>query len=304
MQFRSRDVATVESTWQQFVPSASLQNVDPHRFRFDWRSGELGGATLVRYDLAAQVHSRVEPEEQLLACRVEATDARVWSKRDDLDARTPWLTDGRRVEARWDHDARVRALIFDRGNAQELARQITGDDALDLRVSGPSPHSPRHAAQWDAMFAYLDQTLDDSETDALVDAELERHALLVTLSTFSSTFSASLRRPPQRAAAPVTVRRALAYIDDNAHLPITVDDVAAATYISTRGLQYAFRRALGLTPTEALRRARLEGAHRDLQGGNGPSVATIARRWGFSNVSRFALAYRETYGKPPGLPRT
>ncbi|WP_431807345.1 helix-turn-helix transcriptional regulator, partial [Microbacterium paraoxydans] len=104
--------------------------------------------------------------------------------------------------------------------------------------------------------------------------------------------------------APASVRRALAYIDDNAHLPITIDDVAAAAYMSTRGLQYAFRRALDMTPAEALRRARLDGAHRDLLAGNGASVAAVARRWGFTNSSRFAAAYREAYATPPTLART
>ncbi|WP_231481754.1 MULTISPECIES: helix-turn-helix transcriptional regulator [unclassified Microbacterium] len=123
----------------------------------------------------------------------------------------------------------------------------------------------------------------------------------MTLSAFPTSFTEALRRPAQRAGAPVAVRRALAYMDENAHLPITIDDVAAAAYISTRGLQYAFRRALDITPTEALRRARLEGARRDLQHGNGRSVGDVARRWGFSHSSRFATAYQQAFGTPPSL---
>ena len=93
-------------------------------------------------------------------------------------------------------------------------------------------------------------------------------------------------------------------IDDDGYLRASFDDIAAASFMSTRGLQYAFRRALDMTPTDALRRARLDGAHRDLRAGNGASVATVARRWGFSNSSRFAAAYRDTYGMPPTLPRS
>ncbi len=152
------------------------------------------------------------------------------------------------------------------------------------------------------MFAYLDQSLAAGDTDPLLIAELERHALTVTLSAFPTTFTDSLQRPAQRAGAPASVRRALAYIDANAHLAITIDDVAAASYISTRGLQYVFRRALDITPADALRRARLDGAHRDLRDGDGRSVGEIARRWGFSNSSRFTVAYRETYGAAPSLP--
>ncbi|MCT1476569.1 helix-turn-helix transcriptional regulator [Microbacterium sp. p3-SID336] len=304
MQFTSRDIEQVESTWQQFVPSATLQDVDPRRFRFDWRSVEVGMTSLVRYELTAQVHSRAEPDDQLLVCRVEAPDARLWSDRQTLDAGQPWLTDGTRVEARWDRSAHVRALVFDRASAEAAARQITGDDGIELKGTGLAPHSAADGARWEAMFSYIDGALADDTVDPFVAAEFERHALLLTLHSFPTTFSEALRRPAQRSAAPVSVRRALSYIDANAHLPITIDDIAAASFMSTRGLQYAFRRALDMTPTDALRRARLDGAHRDLRAGMGASVATVARRWGFSNSSRFAAAYRDTYGMPPTLPRS
>lgn len=302
MQFSSADVEQVESTWRQFVPSASLQNADPRSFRFDWRSEELEGATLIDYRLAAQVHSRAEPEDQLLVCRVDARDARVWSGRENLDAHAAWISDGPAVEARWDRAAQVRAFVFDRRAAEARARQITGDDGRELRTTGLRAHSPEDARRWEQMFAYIDQLLATSGGDPLLLAELERHALTMTLSAFPTTFSDSLRRPAQRAGAPAVVRRALAFIDENAHLAITIDDVAAAAFISTRGLQYAFRRALDITPADALRRARLDGARRDLRSGGARSVGEVARRWGFSNSSRFTSAYRDAFGAPPSLP--
>ena len=203
---------------------------------------------------------------------------------------------------RWDRSARVRAVVFDHQAAENRARQITGDDRRELRTTGLVPHSAADAQRWERMFAYLDQSLAAGDTEPLLIAELERHALTVTLSAFPTTFTDSLQRPAQRAGAPASVRRALAYIDANAHLAITIDDVAAASYISTRGLQYAFRRALDITPADALRQARLDGAHRDLRDGDGRSVGEIARRWGFSNSSRFTAAYREAYGAAPSLP--
>lgn len=300
MQFTSRNVDDVESTWQQYVPSAALQKVDPQRFRFDWRSADLGSATLVRYDLAAQVHSSAEPQDQLLVCRVESPDVRLWSDQQTLDARMPWLTDGTKVQAQWHRSARVRALVFDRDAAQDRARQFTGEDEIDLRATGHAPRTAAAAAHWERMFRYLDDALtDESSDDRLLLAEFERHALLTTLATFSTTMGEALARSPQRSGAPLTVRRALSFIEENAHLPITVDDVARAAFISTRGLQYAFRRALDITPTDALRRARLDGARRDIEAGAAASVRTIARRWGFSHPSRFIAAYRAAYGVAP-----
>lgn len=304
MQFTSSDVDEVETTWQEFVPSATLERVDPRTFRFDWRSADLGDLALVRYDLAAQIHSTAEPHQQILVCRVDAPEASIWSGREALDPAEPWLSDGTRVQAKWPRSAAVRALVFDRAAAQERARLLTGADTVELRATGLTPHSADGAGRWERLFRYLDTSIgDEPSDDSILRAELERHALLMTLAVFPTTFSDVLRRPAQRSGAPATVRRALAYIDDNAHLPITVDDVATAAFISTRGLQYAFRRALDITPAEALRRARLEGARQDLERGTSDTVGVIARRWGFSHPSRFAAAYRAAYGVHPSLAR-
>ncbi|MFS0893654.1 helix-turn-helix transcriptional regulator [Microbacterium sp. 179-I 3D3 NHS] len=306
MQFTSTDVDVVEATWKRFVPSASLQRVDPQRFRFDWRSAGLGSATLVRYDLAAQIHSTAGSEEQLLVCRVDSPVARVWSHRSAIDPRAPWLTDGAPVQAAWHGSAQVRALVFDRDAAQARVRLMIGDDTAILRSTGTGPVGAAEASRWERMFHYLDTAVGEvagegAEDDRMLLSELERHALVMTLSTFPTTLAHALRRPAQRSGAPVTVRRALAYIDENAHLPITVDDVAAAAFISTRGLQYAFRRALDITPAQALRRARLDGARREIENSGSAPVAAVARRWGFTHPSRFVAAYRAAYGAPPAV---
>ncbi|MFJ4016636.1 helix-turn-helix transcriptional regulator [Microbacterium sp. NPDC090014] len=305
MRFRTSDVSRVESTWKQFVPSAVLHDVDPQRFRFDWHSADLGAVSLVRYDLAAEVRSTAEPQDQVLVCRVDGPDARVYSDRGDLDASLPWISDGPRVRARWDAGARVTALVFERNTLTHLAKRISGDDGVSVRVGDLAPRSAHAGAAWDRMFAYLEMSaadlVDDADDDDLVRSELARHAAATTLAAFATTSRLQRHRPAQSTPAPATVRRALAFIAENSHRPITVDDVAAAVHISTRGLQYAFRRALDTTPAESLRQARLDGAHRDLRSGSPTTVAAVARRWGFSHPSRFAAAYRESFGVLPSV---
>ncbi|OJU38954.1 MAG: AraC family transcriptional regulator [Microbacterium sp. 69-10] len=298
MRLSTRDASRVEETWKQFVPSAALQRIDPERFRFDWFSAEAPGFSLVRYDLRAEIHSVVEPEDQLLACQVTGTSAEVRTKRSSLDAGSPWLTDGARVEARWE-SARVSALVFERRSAEELARRMCGDDTLRLRVQTGAPERRSADAHWSRTMDFMTSALEDCGGDELVIAGLHRQALWLVLTAFPTTFRTALEQDPQTRAAPATVRRALDFIDENAHLPITVDDVASAVHISTRGLQYAFRRALDSTPAERLRRARLEGAHRELLAGTSDTIAVIARRWGFTHPSRFSAAYRDAYGVLP-----
>lgn len=300
LRFTSTDATRVEETWQTFVPSANLQKVDPDRFAFHWSSSGLADLTVVEYELRADVHSVVEPEDQLLVCRVDAPAAEVGSGRDSLDAGLPWLTDGRPVWARWNHTAKVRALIFDRNAAQTIARRMSGNEDYRLRLKDLRPVGRRAAAQWERSFSYLVSSLGNARADdRLIVAGLRRQALWATLTAFDTGFGDALEARSQRRAATTTVRRAVDFIDANAHRDITVDDVASAVHMSTRGLQYAFRRTLDTTPAEQMRRARLDGAHRELSRGRAATVGDVARAWGFAHPSRFAAAYRAIYGVSP-----
>jgi transcriptional regulator GlxA family with amidase domain len=107
--------------------------------------------------------------------------------------------------------------------------------------------------------------------------------------------------PATETAQPPQLRRALAFIHDNAQGDIGVGDVAEAVGVTPRSVQYMFRRHLGTTPLEYLRRVRLDCAHRDLKAAD-PAVDTvtaIAGRWGFSHAGRFSIAYKRAFGTEP-----
>ncbi|WP_431795175.1 helix-turn-helix transcriptional regulator [Microbacterium enclense] len=288
----------VEAVWRQFVPSARLDHVDPHRVSFRWSSIETPTFSLVQYSLRADVRSSIDLEDQIMACQVAALDARIVIDDRVLDARQPWVTGNGPTHARWSGTGRVRALLFDRTSAEHVARAASGEDRLVLRSIDPIARDRVLASQWERSFGYVAAALAVGHEQPLVAAELERHALISTLTTFSSAYLEAVDRTALRTAAPRTVRRALAFIETHAHEPVTIDDIAAAAGISTRGLQHAFRRALGVTPSAYLRTVRLAAAHRDLQNG-GTSVGDVARRWGFSSPSRFARFYRDMYGRNP-----
>ena len=57
---------------------------------------------------------------------------------------------------------------------------------------------------------------------------------------------------------PPILRNAVDFIQENADADIGLDDIAAAVNVSARSVQYAFRRNLGTTPLEYLRRVRLD----------------------------------------------
>ncbi|MFF7683960.1 helix-turn-helix transcriptional regulator [Microbacterium sp. NPDC007973] len=296
---RSRGIDDVERVWRRFVPSARLERADPRTVSFTWTSVELAHFSAVSYELGATVHSSVRMTDQIMACRLIADDVRIESEGRPVDPRRPWVTSDAGADARWTGSARVRAFVFDRSDAERVARIASGDDRLVLRRIDPQPRDRDAATQWERSFAHVSSSLAAVHDDDILAAELHRHALLSTLSAFSTSYAEAVQRAHQRSSAPRAVRRAVAHIEGHAHEPLTLEDIAAAAGMSGRGLQHAFRRTLDLTPMEYVRRVRLSAAHEELRSGTAVSVSDVAKRWGFSSASRFARYHREHYGQNP-----
>ncbi|OMB95470.1 AraC family transcriptional regulator [Mycobacterium colombiense] len=104
-----------------------------------------------------------------------------------------------------------------------------------------------------------------------------------------------------RLAAPRAIRNAIEMIEEEAHLPLTLSSIATRSHISVRTLQLGFQRHLGTSPMAYLREVRLRRAHETLLRSD-PSmdtVASVAYRWGFSNLGRFAAAHAARYRETP-----
>ncbi|MEU8776856.1 helix-turn-helix transcriptional regulator [Streptomyces sp. NPDC048606] len=172
--------------------------------------------------------------------------------------------------------------------------EITGQRAIDRAAN----------ARLGAAVAYLrDHVLTDAAIDAgpLVAASAARHLAAVVLSALpNTTLGDDPRRTDSRDATNDTLRRAMAFVEANAHRDIGLAQIAAAVPVTPRAVQYAFARHADTTPLGYLRQVRLARAHEELRrAGAGTTVAGIARRWGFAHQGRFADAYRRRYGLSP-----
>lgn len=98
---------------------------------------------------------------------------------------------------------------------------------------------------------------------------------------------------------PYRVRRVREFIDARPDAEFSMAELSTAVGVSSRSLYRDFRLHLGVTPREYLEQVRLERAHEDLLTGIDDSVTTIATRWGFTHLARFAARYRERYGETP-----
>lgn len=112
---------------------------------------------------------------------------------------------------------------------------------------------------------------------------------------------AALTAPPAVAEPPASLRLVVDLVEADPGYPWTSQTLAQRSHIGVRALQSGFRRHYGTTPMGYVRAARLRQARRDLR--NAPShevtVATIAHRWGFTHLSRFAADYQEMFGELP-----
>ena len=86
-------------------------------------------------------------------------------------------------------------------------------------------------------------------------------------------------------------------------MPLTLSSIASRSFVSVRSLQQGFQRYLGTSPMAYLREVRLRRAHQTLRESD-PSevtVASVAYRWGFTNLDRFAAAHADRYGEAPSV---
>lgn len=100
---------------------------------------------------------------------------------------------------------------------------------------------------------------------------------------------------------PPAIRAAIDVIEAEADQPLTVSVLAERSCVSVRTLQQGFRDHLGVTPMAYLREVRLRRAHQALVESD-PSrvtVASVAFRWGFTNLGRFAAAHTARYRESP-----
>ena len=104
------------------------------------------------------------------------------------------------------------------------------------------------------------------------------------------------------ARVPEKLRRALRFIEDHAHEPLTVADVAARAELSPGHLHHLFRTVLGTTVQERIAELRLARAT-DLLSRTDLGIAEIAIRCGYADQSCLTRSLRRRRGVTPAALR-
>jgi AraC-like DNA-binding protein len=291
---------------------------------YDRRFAILGSPRHCRYELSSVSVGDLAVDRVTNTMNVEATDTLDWVHVNLL------LTDGYSIMCGQEESRPAagevclvplgRPVMFAStdGLVQESLRLplhrvvdaavgVYGIDAAAFRFEATAPVSAATGRALRRTLSYLRSTLDGCEPMArhpLINATLVDQAVAAVLAAFPHTGLAdSIPRRELRQIRVASVRRAVDFIEGHAAEPLRLADVAAAAGVSVRALQAGFHRQLGTSPMSYLRRVRFERAHRDLRAGDptlGDTVTSIAHRWGFTHLGRFATGYRQAYGHSPG----
>lgn len=95
------------------------------------------------------------------------------------------------------------------------------------------------------------------------------------------------------------VTQAKAFIQDNYHRDISLDDVAGSVYLSAGYLSIIYKEQTGTTIYDSITSLRMQMAAELLLGERGAKVQEVAERVGFNNVQSFLRHFKRQYGMTP-----
>lgn len=100
--------------------------------------------------------------------------------------------------------------------------------------------------------------------------------------------------------APQKVRAVEQYIHAHAGDVITIEKLVEISGISARTLFDNFKRFRGVTPMRYVKDVRMRRVRERLMNPKeGDTVTSVAMQWGFSQLGRFAVLYKEEFGESP-----
>jgi AraC-like DNA-binding protein len=204
---------------------------------------------------------------------------------------------------RWSADCRQLVLTIDRSAVERCLSTLLQRNLREpvLFAGAIDRTADKGASLWRAINFVVHEL--DAAGSSLLDkapaAHFENTLVAMFLSGWTNNYTEALNAGDNR-VAPRHVRRVEAYIEANAHLPVTLENLVEIGGVSATALFEGFRRFRQTTPMAALRDHRMRRAHADFEKAcPGDSVTSIATRWSFYHLGRFAADYKKRYGETP-----
>ncbi|GAA1221224.1 AraC family transcriptional regulator [Pseudonocardia alaniniphila] len=247
--------------------------------------GELG-AYHVNVPISGAVASACGPRETVAI----PTRATVFTPREHSVLRS-WREDASQIWVKIEKSAletEIEAL---------LGRPIAGDVQFELAMDLTTPRAQSWLSVLRLILMELDRPGDALERSPTYGNQLEKTLISGLVRTQAHDHLEGLCGAV-RPARPRTVKRVVDLIEAGPEVNYTLSDLARHAGVGARRLEIAFQESLNTSPMGYLRKVRLDRARADLLAGAEP-VMSVAYRWGFNHLGRFAATYRRTYGELP-----
>lgn len=284
----------------------SIERRKPSPFFLRIRGVEVAGSAIVDIHSGPPMRLRAEGSRgqyRLLLPTRGGAEMIVGKREVGCSARCAGIVSPHRDHAVWSADGSERLwLTIDQAAVTRVASAMLGE-GIDRPIEfEPSVDLMRkEVCELFKTVAFAAQQLGGEASlfsSPWLRAELEEMIATGLLLAQPHSHSDRLRRPRHRLSSR-EVMRAIGYIHDHLHTPITLADLAEAAGVPGRTLRQHFRRAYGLSPMAYLHKARFEKARALLLAEPGLSVTEAALRVGFDHLGRFAVGYRRRFGETP-----
>jgi len=295
--------ALLSATYTQ-VRLSEQSHGSPTRTRV-WRT-QIGSLNVDDFEYSYDLEYAVEPMDTILLCRILKG-----AIEDHLPGQQPEMFTTGEVAAigalddtactGYVHRAVFTAISIDRHLLTEVAAPSHRGQKVSLTSSAPvSADASQHLVD---VIDHVRHTVVNSDftQEPFLAGTVARYLAATMLTTFPNTTRAEPSIEGCHDTAPALLRRAIAFVDENAHSDISSADIAAAVNVTPQALLNMFRLHRNCTPMDYLRRVRLHYAHLELVDSDPEttSVTQIARRWGFREFGLFMRRYVQAYGGEP-----
>jgi AraC-like DNA-binding protein len=190
----------------------------------------------------------------------------------------------------------LRGDLVQSALAQRFRKMPPVQDWLGSLPNSPCVEAFRSTAEW------LAGELSRPGSPLIAPGKPRLHAERMLLSLFMGclTEAAPIEADPILELSEAQVRRAEEWIEAHIMEPVGIEEVSAAVGIGLRSLRRSFQRVRGYSPRQAMVHLRLERV-RDalLRAEPGATVTGIATEYGFLELGRFSMRYRQEFGEAP-----
>ena len=286
---------TVALLSEHFSPNV-LRLLGPARdFRADLFAADCGAmrVSTLSYHTAVELEVETSDDHLLVTTQLEGEES-VRSQGRTASGRVGFVvvdSTSAPVTKRFSADSRRLNLRLDRSAMDALWRRTVDVEQAAPRVFEPFMTTELGCHRWWSHLQLLSSYLEAPPTSSgqhLMLKRIEEAVMLFLLLEHPHDASHVLRRP--LAVDERRLRRAEDFMREHLQEAPCLADIAAAAEVSIRSLTAAFRRR-GTSPMKYLEGLKLDAAHDALVGGR-RSVTEVATAFGFSNLGRFASAYR------------